>query len=663
MVMFERLTLRWRLLAVVALALLAGFAVLQPREVVGQSGQGYVTIDYAGLPTPGEICISVIADGNNVTSGCIPWLSTGSPASEYLELTVTSVPSGYLPAPGATCTSNNYDTPPTFTYDPGLPSVLRVEPRAGETVSCTYQYIQRPIVIEKGFAGRIPTNDDLPTLSGLPQGATLDSSEWLTQTRYRWTYYVPWDAEGFTISESPVFPWFAVGSSQCAIEGDEVDNPGLVLAQELAEPDCEFTNQVARDFFLIHKHFQDFGDRTLSEADLPALSGLSANAQPLYSGWYDSDTYEWAYEVDADWDGTITETPATHWLPIGPTTCARSVQVFGQVLLANGVTPNCEFTNRLRGPGGVIVEKWEDVNRNGVFDGEDVRVPGWDFRIQGEGVDATATTDGNGRITAYGESFPTGSTVTISDLERIGWSFVASDVDGAGASNDDSREVEVLGETQKVARFLNQRNQVAITARKTVFEPNSFGEKGGEGWTFTLTGCGIEPDTQTTDDSGEVTWSDLPAAIDCQYSVAESLVEGWVAENDTLFASPYRANESVTLEFRNTRHEVCADCDPPTPTPTATPSPTPTATPTTPPVDPPTSTPTALPPTTTPTATATPTPDGDSAVGSGNLTPTPIAPATGGGTSSSASAPAFTLLFAALAAMAGGAALLAMRRR
>ena len=171
----ELFTSRWRAAALVLLAaLLLAAAALQPKDAAGQSEPlGLAQTFFSSTPIT-DFCYQFWYNDSGPTTYCGPtthnaFTNTGDAANFRAVLS-----SAYRMSSYPVCTSLNYDTPPTYTVSPDSPPVLRVAPREGETVSCTYLFSQRPVVIEKEFLDRIPSNDDLPTLSGLPQDATFD---------------------------------------------------------------------------------------------------------------------------------------------------------------------------------------------------------------------------------------------------------------------------------------------------------------------------------------------------------------------------------------------------------------------------------------------------------------------------------------------------------
>lgn len=105
-------------------------------------------------------------------------------------------------------------------------------------------------------------------------------------------------------------------------------------------------------------------------------------------------------------------------------------------------------------------------------------------------------------------------------------------------------------------------------------------EHPGAGWEFTLTGCGVQPRTGVTGDDGYLLFDSLPPALDCTYTVTETLRPGWTPQFASRDVRP-QPGEVVTLTFLNIRdfNPPCfagcvepppADDNPPPPPPPST---------------------------------------------------------------------------------------------
>jgi hypothetical protein len=196
-------------------------------------------------------------------------------------------------------------------------------------------------------------------------------------------------------------------------------------------------------------------------------------------------------------------------------------------------------------------------------------------------------------------------------------------------------------------------------------------ERPGEGWEFTLEGCGVPARAGTTDAAGVVTFADLPPAVGCSYTVRETVQPGWVPAQASQVVQPTDPGQPLTVRFLNIRafELPCADpndarCAPPS-LPAASPNPAPpaplvTAPPPAPAAPPPAPATPPLPP-----ASGTGTPPAGEAGGSAFIMdPTPRAPAAGTGAPPGSSAAGLLARCGGfLALAAGGGALIALRRR
>lgn len=540
----------------------------------------------------------------------------------------------------------------------------RVSVQDGEHITCTVtaERLMRPLVIEKQFTNppdwRPLSADDVPTLSGLPEQAELVSGGFSGNV-YRWEYSVPLDWSG-TITEIPKPGWFPEnGVATCEVEAPDADKPVeqvelRIETQQAA--DCIFVNEWGRELYLVKAYWTLMGAPSAADVptfNLPAGSAIYPWDAVFKHEWY---TYgqSWLAVLPPDWTGPITENTPSSW---------------------NGVTVSCvvepsttQCTFRNSQSGTVRVEKWEDVNRNGVLDVNDVPIPNSEFRLHGidqdgnwqqmvdvVGIDGTHETH---NLIAGWES-------AYEDIVPSGWEFVASSVDGIWNSSMYRETLSPNGRAM-VVQFLSRRAPVEITVSKTIYNnANPAGANGGAGWQFTLSGCGVGPLQGTTGATGTVTWSDLPPAIDCAYTITETSRAGWIADTITRTVAPFEGGSSVTVTFVNRQFEGCtniANCGPvttsssPTPTPTAT-TPTPVD-PTPPPTD---TTPAPAEPTETPFVPEE-TVAGETTAGRG-ANATPIAPSTG---ASSTRTPASLSLLAILGTIflaAGVTTLLAARRR
>lgn len=296
--------------------------------------------------------------------------------------------------------------------------------------------------------------------------------------------------------------------------------------------------------------------------------------------------------------------------------------------------------------------------------------------LSGPGITGTATQPFSQQNVGFFLGLSAGS-FTLSETPKpgyayAGWAVGAISGDGVICpANPTSTDVDALVSITNVAPqaaicFYNDP-KVTIRVHKTLDVVGFTSD--GAGWQFTLTGCGITPQTATTDSNGIVEFTNLPPAVGCSYTVTETVQAGWNPQFVSQTAQPTQGGQVVTLEFLNIKifNPPCVDpkdprCSPP-------PSSTPTPTPTTPsqPTPTPTNTPTPTTPgqpTNTPTPTNTPVTQvaGERTPGPGQ-SPTPLAPATGYGSGASQGGTSLLLVLAGLVSLSLGLAFLALGRR
>lgn len=334
-----------------------------------------------------------------------------------------------------------------------------------------------------------------------------------------------------------------------------------------------------------------------------------------------------------------------------------------------GQTTYIRFDNRgcgtVLGTGLIVVWKFADMDGDGERDPGDAPVAAHGFHISGPDGEFDVVTDSEGK---HVFTVAQGGAYTISEEPADGWRAIGSVQGGTLTAGAVATVAAGLGEHREVTFFNQPRVNILVVKTETTMEAPA--GRPGDGWTFTLTGCGVEPRVATTGADGTLLFNDLPPAVGCVYSVTETEVAGWLAVTPSRTAAPTSPGETVTLGFRNIRLEGCvADCG--TTTPGATPTPTvagstPTPTPTAPTdMSPPGNTPT---PAATvvpggPTSTATEPPitavAGERTRGPGA---TPIAPSTGYGPGDGTGG-GLVMWLAGSVALLAGLAILRLSRR
>ena len=296
------------------------------------------------------------------------------------------------------------------------------------------------------------------------------------------------------------------------------------------------------------------------------------------------------------------------------------------VTVQKGTTTYVVFGNQ--GCGSVLsaanlqVIKYSDPAAN--FTGT-TELGGWTISITGTAGAATGFNASEDTVAGTGAFFlgiPDG-TYTVCETPKANWVVVGSKYNAVNQAGVCRTGVVVNLDQTVVVKFYNQP-RVNIEVNKTEISLATPAGAPGNGWSFTLTGCGITPQVKATV-NGKATFTDLPPAVGCSYTVTETVIGGWSAINPVQVTAPATAGQTAVLNFTNIKIEVCTNCFTivtPTPTPE---KPTPTATPTSP--SDPTATPTEE-PTEEPGEEPTEDTAGEKTPGPGQ---TPIAPSTGTG--------------------------------
>ncbi len=329
---------------------------------------------------------------------------------------------------------------------------------------------------------------------------------------------------------------------------------------------------------------------------------------------------------------------------------------FGTNIDSPGKLIRFEFTNTscpvVLATGSLVIEKWNDVNGDGVRDANEDPIEGWDITVKGPEFPSGQlfTTDADGRIVLSGIL---AGFYQVHEEDPADWYVTGLIVDGVQKTASTTTQAEVkddsLSDTIDTLVEFGNRQTASVHVIKVVND--KVGNATREGWVFTLQGCGYFKTAQT-DANGEITWSSL---IPCQYLVKEEQ-----ANQDGFTTSPSGQQsvnpgpgETAVVTFTNQR---VPDTTPET-TPTSTPTPTATATPPSPTVTP---TNTVEPPTDTPTPVETVA--GEKTPGPGNQS-TPIPPNTGNGYGTGETSTNLLLIIFGLAAVTAGAAFTSLGRK
>ena len=360
-----------------------------------------------------------------------------------------------------------------------------------------------------------------------------------------------------------------------------------------------------------------------------------------------------ATETNGDFSACPTVNESGAWRSQALTATQQTLTTPGQTIVFTFQNAACDI---VAGTGNLIIEKYSDFSADHAINGSDQLLNGWTVTVTGPefpgGQTFVTGANGNPFGTIVLSGIADGS-YTVTETNQAGYTVVGvvnvntstftAGTTGSGSVAD--------GETTTI-RFFNQP-KVNIHVTKTEIANGTTNP--GNGWTVTLTGCGVNESAVTA--SGVADFTDLDLCANYVVSENPNSKTGFTPAGPTsVTVVATTAGNTYTVNFTNTLIQVCTSgCAPTTPTPTPV-TPTPTNTPT--------ATPTAR-PTNTPTATPTNTPinnvEGAKTPGPGT---TPIAPSTGTGIFGSTSSSINVLLaLCGLFALSGGLATMAFARR
>jgi hypothetical protein len=341
------------------------------------------------------------------------------------------------------------------------------------------------------------------------------------------------------------------------------------------------------------------------------------------------------------------ETRAATKIGVAPTDAETTLGTGVIFTVLPGQTTYIRFDNvgcgTVLGTSTIIVKKYSDYNGDFLVNGLDAPIAGWNISISGPGIVGTQTqpTDAGGQTVFAGLG---AGVYTITEANGAPAYIVVGSNQGVTNTAGVTASVSLALEETKTVVFHN-RPVVGIRVHKAVVSGSS--TTNGASWTFTLTGCGITPQAATTDASGNASFSNLPPAIGCTYTVTESQQAGYTASTPFQTTNPTAAGDNPLLTFVNTKNDpgCVTNCANVVPTPTTVP----------PTVVPPT--PTTVPPISTVQGEKTPGPVQTIA---GEKTPGP--PQTGSGLGSQSGSINIFLAVVGLLVLSAGLALVAVGR-
>ncbi len=216
---------------------------------------------------------------------------------------------------------------------------------------------------------------------------------------------------------------------------------------------------------------------------------------------------------------TVKETMQPGWVSTFP----GGAQPTMTVAVSWNSTKTVYFGNRKQtaGNGKICVEKFNDINNNGVRDAGEALLPGWTFTLTGGGVASQTGVTGASGMVCFGVA---AGGYTVTETLQPGWTSTSP-----GGSNPARSAVVTPGKTTNL-KFGN-RKMPTKAGRVCVdkFEDTNgngkrdAGEAALPGWTFSM----VSGLSGQTDAKGRICW-DLPPG---NYSVSETMQPGWISTN------------------------------------------------------------------------------------------------------------------------------------
>ncbi|MFN0148261.1 MAG: hypothetical protein ACKVT1_17305, partial [Dehalococcoidia bacterium] len=177
--------------------------------------------------------------------------------------------------------------------------------------------------------------------------------------------------------------------------------------------------------------------------------------------------------------------------------------------------------------------------------------------LDGDGVQDAGEPLITWTATVTGPSFPggqaftiTNGSLTLADVLSGSYTVVEATDPDYVATSPASQSATVAGNGSATVTFHNQP-RVNIQVNKTLIDNGATSV--GSGWTFTLTGCGVASQSKTTGASGSVSFTGLPPAAGCVYTVTETTQATWVPDAVSQQAAPVTAGSTAVLTFVNRR--------------------------------------------------------------------------------------------------------------
>jgi len=161
------------------------------------------------------------------------------------------------------------------------------------------------------------------------------------------------------------------------------------------------------------------------------------------------------------------------------------------------------------------VIKFNDTDGSGTLDKDEAFLPGWSFKVTGNSLDSTITTDANGR--AYISNLLAGE-YKVSELLKDGWKCTTG-LDKT-VTIKDSDERLIYGNQKETKKYIIEAKKFEDTNGNSLRDTD---ENWLSDWKIKLTGNGLTIE-YLTDSDGRVVFRDLSAGT---YTLTEEMQAGW----------------------------------------------------------------------------------------------------------------------------------------
>ena len=212
------------------------------------------------------------------------------------------------------------------------------------------------------------------------------------------------------------------------------------------------------------------------------------------------------------------------------------------VIVQSGQTTERTFINWLSVP--IKINKFEDLNKNGQRDGNEMGLTGWTFTAydkNGNKIKTSESTDSTGNTTIT-ELQPGDYVVKEDPLSKPGWVSTTKDM----------QNVKVASGMGAVVSFGNKPNTLAISVfndanqngKRDRGASGQLAETGLQNWNFNVNGpSGM---ASQTDAYGNKTISEL---IPGNYTINAETQNGWINTNSTVQKVSIKAGEDMHVAF------------------------------------------------------------------------------------------------------------------